>query len=159
LDTTASGQQIKCLTVVDEYTHECLAIDVAESIRSRRAIGASSRVVSLHGALLFMGSDNRPTSSARPSWSLVLIAHAGIATVLNDPGEPRQSGTDESFNGKFRDGCLSIERFRSRRKAAVPDRSLSQSLYRGYVTTAPLQYLTPAECKLELRKELQPAVL
>jgi len=114
--------------VVDEYTHECLAIDVAETIRSRRVIGASSRLVSLHGALLFMGSDTGPTSSARPSWGLELIAHAAIATVLNDPGEPQQSGTDESFNGKFCDGCLSIEWFRSRRKAAVPDRSLSQSL-------------------------------
>lgn len=37
-DTTASGQQIKCLTVVDEYTRECLAIDVAGAIRSKRVI-------------------------------------------------------------------------------------------------------------------------
>lgn len=114
--------------MVDKYTHDCLAIDVAETIRSRRVIGASSRVVSLHGARLFIGSDNGPTSSARPFWSLRLIAHAGIATVLSDPGGPRQNGTDQSFNGKFRDGCLSIEWFRSRRKAAVPNRSLSQSL-------------------------------
>lgn len=47
------------------------------------------------------------------------IAHAGIATVLNHPGKPWQNGTDESFNGKFRDQCLSIEWFRSRREAAV----------------------------------------
>ena len=44
-DTTAAGQQIKCLTVVDEYTRECLAIDVAGSIRSKRVIEVLSRLV------------------------------------------------------------------------------------------------------------------
>ena len=55
-DTTASGQQIKCLTVVDEYTRECLAIDVAGAIRSQRVIEVLSRLVSLYGAPLFMRS-------------------------------------------------------------------------------------------------------
>lgn len=116
-DTTARGQQIKCLTVVDEYTWECLAIDVAGAIRSRRVIEVLSRLVSLHGAPLFMQSDNGPefVSHAILEW----IAHSGIATVLNEPGKPWQNGTDESFNGKFRDECLSIEWFRSRREAAV----------------------------------------
>lgn len=59
-DTTAEGQQIKCLTVIDEYTHECLAIDVAGSIRSRRVVEVLSRLVSIHGAPLFMQSDNGP---------------------------------------------------------------------------------------------------
>ncbi len=49
-DASASGQQIKCLTVVDEFTRECLAIDVAGSIRSSRVIEVLSRLVSLHGA-------------------------------------------------------------------------------------------------------------
>ena len=57
-DTTAAGQQIKCLTVIDEYTRECLAIDVAGSIRSRRVVEVLSRLVSIHGAPLFMRSDN-----------------------------------------------------------------------------------------------------
>ena len=48
-DTTASGQQIKCLTVVDEFTRECLVVDVATSIRSKRVIEVLSRWVSLHG--------------------------------------------------------------------------------------------------------------
>jgi transposase InsO family protein len=57
-DTTAEGQQIKCLTVIDEYTRECLAIDVADSIRSRRVVEVLSQLVSIHGAPLFMRSDN-----------------------------------------------------------------------------------------------------
>ena len=100
---------VKCLTVVDEYTRECLAIDVAGTIRSRRVIEVLSRLVSLHGAPLFMRSDNGPefVSHAILEW----IAHSGIATVLNDPGKPWQNGTDESFNGKLRDECLNEEVF------------------------------------------------
>lgn len=62
-------------------------------------------------------SDNGPgfVSQAILEW----IAQAGIAAVLDDPGKPWQNGTDESFNGKFRDECLSIEWFRSRREAAL----------------------------------------
>jgi putative transposase len=59
-DTTAQGQQIKCLTVIDEYTRECLAIDVAGSIRSKRVVEVLARLVSMHGAPLFMRSDNGP---------------------------------------------------------------------------------------------------
>jgi putative transposase len=154
-DTTASGQQIKCLTVVDEYTRECLAIDVAGAIRSRRVIEVLSRLVSLHGAPLFMRSDNGPefVSQAILEW----ISGSGIATVLNDPGKPWQNGTDESFNGKFRDECLSIEWFRSRREAAV----LIEAWRNHYNEVRPhssLQYLTPVEFKRELRQNLQPAV-
>lgn len=132
--------------MVDEYTRERLAIHVAGAIRSKRVIEVLSRPVSLHGAPLFMRSDNGPefVSQAILEW----IAHAGIATVLNDPGKPWQNGTDE---------CLSIEWFRSRREAAV----LIEAWRNHYNEVRPhssLQYLTPAEFKLELRKESQPAI-
>jgi len=118
-DTTATGQQVKCLTVVDEYTRECLAIDVAGSIRSKRVIEVLSRLVSVHGAPLFMRSDNGPefVSQAIIEW----IVHAGIATVLNDPDKPWQNGADESFNGKLRDECLSIEwSFKTDKRVLTP---------------------------------------
>jgi len=154
-DTTASGQQIKCLTVVDEYTRECLAIDVAGAIRSKRVIEVLSRLASLHGVPLFMRSDNGPefVSQAILEW----IAHAGIATVLSEPDKPWQNGTDERFNGKFRDECLSIEWFRSRREAAVLIEAW-RSHYNKVRPHSSLQYLTPAKFKLELRKELQPTI-
>jgi putative transposase len=66
-DATAEGQRIKCLTVVDEFTHECLAIDVAGSIRSKRVIEVLSRLVSLHGAPPFLRSDNGPEFVTRAS--------------------------------------------------------------------------------------------
>ena len=153
-DTTATGQQIKCLTVVDEYTRECLAIDVAGSIRSKRVIDVLSRLVSLHGAPLFMRSDNGPefVSHAILEW----IAQAGIATVLNDPGKPWQNGADESFNGKFRDECLSVEWFRSRREAAVIIESWRQH-YNEVRPHSSLAYRTPAEFK-QHNQLPQPAV-
>ncbi len=154
-DTTATGQQLKCLTVIDEYTRECLAIDVAGSIRSKRVIEVLSRLVSVHGAPLFMRSDNGPefVSQAILEW----IASAGIATVLNDPGKPWQNGADESFNGKFRDECLSVEWFHSRREAKVFIESWRQHYNEVRPHSSP-QYLTPTEFKQQLRQDLQPAV-
>ena len=64
-DASASGQQIKCLTVIDEFTRECLAIDVAGSIRSGRVIEVLTRLVSQHGAPRFLRSDNGPEFVSR----------------------------------------------------------------------------------------------
>ncbi len=57
-DACANGQQLKCLTVIDEFTRECLAIDVAGSIRSNRVIEVLSKLVSVHGAPAYLRSDN-----------------------------------------------------------------------------------------------------
>ena len=103
--------------MIDEFTRECLAIDVAGSIRSARVIDVLTRLVSMHGAPLFLRSDNGPEfiSTAILGW----LAEAKIDTALIDPGKPWQNGADESFNGKFRDECLSMEWFRSRTEARV----------------------------------------
>jgi putative transposase len=143
-DTTASGHQLKCLTVVDEYTRECLAIEVAGSLRSQRVIDTLSRLVSLHGAPLFMRSDNGPEFISRAI--LEWITASGIETALIEPGKPWQNGTDESFNGKLRDECLSLEWFRSRREAVV----VIEAWRRHYNAVRPhssLNYLTPHEFK------------
>ena len=68
-DSCANGQQLKCLTVIDEFTRECLAIDVAGSIRSKRVIEVLTRLVSQHGAPLFLRSDNGPEFVSRASSS------------------------------------------------------------------------------------------
>jgi putative transposase len=116
-DMCANGQQLKCLTVVDEGVHESLAIDVAGSIRSRRVIEVLARLVSERGCPKVLRSDNGPefVSRALLSW----IASEGIGSHLIEPGKPWQNGTCESFNGRFRDECLSVEWFRSREEARV----------------------------------------
>jgi putative transposase len=114
-DACANGQQLKCLTVVDEYTRECLAIDVAGSIRSGRVIEVLSRLMSVRGCPQVLRSDNGPefVSKAILQW----IVRNKLDSALIDPGKPWQNGTNESFNGKFRDECLAMEWFRTRDEA------------------------------------------
>lgn len=116
-DTCANGQPLRCLTVVDEFTREALAIDVAGSFRSRRVIDVLSRLMSVHGPPQRLRSDNGPefVADAVQKW----LAIEGVATVYSEPGKPWQNGTNESFNGKFRDECLDAEWFPNRRVAKV----------------------------------------
>ena len=143
-DACANGQQLKCLTVIDEYTRESLAIDVAGSIRSARLIEVLTRLVSQHGAPRYLRSDNGPefVSKAVLKWLL----EANIDTALIDPGKPWQNGADESFNGKFRDECLSLEWFRNRTEAKI----VIEGWRRHYNEVRPhssLSYETPVEFK------------
>ena len=96
-DHCANGQQLKCLTVADEFTKEGLAIDVDGRIRSGRVIEVLSRLVSARGAPRFVRSDNGPefVSKALLSW----IVTQGIGTALIEPGKPWQKGVAESFDG------------------------------------------------------------
>jgi putative transposase len=140
-DHCANGQRLKCLTVTDEFTKEGLAIDVGARLRSSRVIEVLSRLVSQRGAPAFLRSDNGPefVSRALLSW----ITKQGVHTALIDPGKPWQNGVGESFNGKFRDECLSLEWFRSRAEAKV----VIEKWRRHYNEVRPhssLGYLTPA---------------
>jgi putative transposase len=82
-DRCANGQQLKCLTVTDEFTKEGLAIDVHGRIRSPRVIEVLSRLISERGAPVLLRSDNGPefVSKALLSW----IAAQGIGTALIEP--------------------------------------------------------------------------
>ena len=103
--------------MIDEFTRECLAIDVAGPIRSDRVIEVLTRLISKHGAPRFLRSNNcsESVSHAILDW----LAASGIETALINPGKPWQNADNESFNGKFRDECLSLEWFRSRAEAGV----------------------------------------
>ena len=143
-DTCANGQGLKCLTVIDEYTRECLAIDVAGGIRSRRVIEVLAQLVTTHGAPAYLRSDNGPEFVSRAV--LAWLQEAGIATALNDPGKPWQNGADESFNGKLRDEHLSLQWFRNRVDARVSIEHWRQH-YNDVRPHSSLGYLTPAEFK------------
>jgi putative transposase len=147
-DWAANHQQLKCLTVTDEWTKEGLAIEVDGRIRSGRVIEVLSRLVSERGAPMFLRSDNGPefVSRALLKW----IVAQGIETALIDPGKPWQNGLAESFNGKFRDECLSLEWFRSRAEA----KAVIETWRRHYNEVRPhssLGYLTPAAFAAKIR--------
>jgi len=141
-DACANGQQLKCLTIIDEYTRECLAIDVAGSIRSSRVIDVLSRLISQHGAPRYIRSDNGPefVSAALLTWAV----SQQIETAFIDPGKPWQNGTNESFNGKFRDECLAMEWFRNRIEARIVIEDW-RAHYNNVRPHSSLQYITPAE--------------
>ena len=141
-DACADGRQIKCLTIIDEWTRECLAIDVAGSIRSRRVVDVLARLVSERGAPRYVRSDNGPefVSKALLRWT----KDEQIDTAFIDPGKPWQNGTDESFNGTFRNECLSMQWLRNRVEAAV----VIEMWRRHYNEVRPhssLDYRTPIE--------------
>jgi putative transposase len=98
-------------------TRECLAIDVAGSIRSKRVIEILTQLVSVRGAPRHLRYDNGPEFVGRAI--LEWVQAEGIETVPIDPGTPWQNGADESFNGRLRDECLSLEWFRSRHEARI----------------------------------------
>ena len=116
-DACANGQQIKCLTVIDEFTRECLAIDIGGSIRSGRVIEVLSKLISDRGAPRYLRSDNGPEFVSRAV--LQWLAQAGVETAPIDPGKPWQNGANESFNGKFRDECLGMQWFKNSVEAQV----------------------------------------
>jgi len=148
-DTLADGRSLKCLTVVDEWTRESLAIDVGSGIRAARVIEVLARLVSLRGAPRYLRCDNGPefVSRALLRW----MASEGIETAFIDPGKPWQNGTNESFNGRFRDECLSMEWFRSLTEA----RAVIETWRKHYNETRPhssLGGMTPTEFMSQFTK-------
>lgn len=154
-DACANGATLKCLTIVDEFTRESLAIDVATSIRSERVISVLSRLMTLHGAPGFLRSDNGPefVSEVVTTW----LRDANVQTVHSAPGKPWQNGLNESFNGKFRDECLNAEWFASLREARVVIESYREQ-YNSVRPHSSLGYRTPHEFKKLLQQTSPPGV-
>ena len=114
-DSLVNGRRIKCLTVADDFSHEC--VDIATDF----GIGGQYVTRLLDQAALFRGypaavrTDNGPefTSRAFIGWTQT----HGIRHLLIEPGRPMQNGYIESFNGKFRDECLNEHWFETLRQA------------------------------------------
>ena len=108
--------------------------------------------MSLHGTPRYLRSDNGPefVAAAILRW----LQEATINIGLIDPGKPWHNATDESFNGKLRDECLSVQWFRNRIDARVSIEQWRQH-YNQVRPHSSLGYLTPAEYK---RKHLADAM-
>jgi putative transposase len=143
-DRCTNGDAIKCLTIVDEGSRECLAIDVAGGIRSRRVIELLERLVKERGAPRHIRSDNGPEflAYAVQDW----LREAKIETAYIQPGKPWQNGLNESFNGRLRDECLNAEWFANRTEAAVLIEQFRRR-YNEYRPHSSLGYQTPIEAR------------
>ena len=103
-DTLASGRSFRTLNVVDEFTRECLAIEVDTSLPGARVTRVLDHLREQRGLPELLIMDNGPefTGKALDSWAY----HHGVRLHFIDPGKPIQNAYVESFNGKFRDECL-----------------------------------------------------
>lgn len=114
-DSLASGRRIKCLTVADDFSHECVDIAVDYGISGEYVTRVLDRAAVFRGYPLAVRTDNGPefTSRAFMAWA---NSH-GIRHILIEPGRPMQNGYIESFNGKFRDECLNEQWFETLHQA------------------------------------------
>ena len=111
LDVLDDGRRFRILTVVDDFTRACLAIDVDTSIGGRRVAEVLQRLIDTREKPAMLVTDNGPEfiSRALDAWA---YAH-GIDLHFIEPGKPNQNAYVESFNGRLRDECLN-ERFTPR---------------------------------------------
>jgi putative transposase len=143
-DALGGGTPLKILTIGDEFTRECMALEAATSIPATTVIQVLTRLFNEHGAPQYMRSDNGPEFIAQTlkTW----LASTSAQTAYIEPGCPWQNGFQESFHGRFRDECLNGTLFRS----VVEARIVIESYRREYNTERPHQslgYQTPMELK------------
>ena len=114
---THDGRTLRLLTLIDEYTRECLAIRVARRLGSAEVLETLADVMLWHGIPEYIRSDNGPEFIAKElrQW----LAKLGTGTLYIEPGSPWENGYCESFNGKLRDECLNGEIFYSLQEAQI----------------------------------------
>ena len=128
---TEDGRAIRMLTVIDEYTRECLAIRTARRIRSDDVIHTLTELFVINGAPEHIRSDNGPEFTAKVvrGW----LERVGVKTLFIEPGSPWENGYNESFNGKLRDELLNGEIFYSLKEVQI----LTERWRREYNTIRP----------------------
>ena len=141
-DQTVSGQTLKILTVVDEWSREAVNITVTTRMTSRDVQQVLDTMVGQYGQPRRVRSDNGSEFLARTiqAWS---AAH-GIQSALIEPGKPWQNGVNERFNGTLRDECLSREVWTSVQEAQVVIEQWRQA-YNAERPHSSLGYQTPTE--------------
>jgi putative transposase len=117
MDRTDDGRPIKMLTLIDEFTKECLALHPARRIRANDVIDIFADVMIEHGIPEHIRSDNGPEMIAKNlrRW----LGRLGVKSVYIEPGSPWEHGYCESFNGKLRNELLDGEIFYTLREAQV----------------------------------------
>lgn len=116
-DRTHDGRTLKLMTIVDEYSRECLAVEVDRKLNSRDVLRVLARLMLRHGIPGYIRSDNGPEFIAKAvrEW----LGRLEVGTLFIEPGSPWENGYIESFNGKLRDELLNGEIFYTLREARV----------------------------------------
>lgn len=141
-DRTETGTTLKWLSIVDEYTRECLALKVARSLTSEDVLDTLAELFAMRGVPQAIRSDNGPEFIAQAirEW----LGRVSVETLYVAPGSPWENGYAESFHSKLRDEFLSQEVFESV-SAARRQTAAWREDYNHYRPHSSLGYQTPAE--------------
>jgi putative transposase len=141
-DQTADGRGLKLLPVVDEYTRECLTIEVERGLTAEDVVSTLEYLFEVRGEPEFIRSDNGPEfiAEAVRGW----LAGRGASTLYIAPGSPWENADSETFNSRLRDELLDREVFETLKEAKVivEDHRLDYNHRRPHSS---LGYRTPAE--------------
>jgi putative transposase len=141
-DRTTSGSALKWLSVVDEFTRECLTLKVARGITSEDVIDALAELFAMRGVPQHVRSDNGPEfiALAIQKW----LGQIGVETLYIAPGSPWENGYAESFHSRLRDEFLAVEEFENV-AAARKLTTAWQDDYNHHRPHSSLGYSTPTE--------------
>ena len=139
-DGFVDGRRLRCLNIVDDFTKECLAIEVDTSLPGRRVVSVLEQLAERRGLPRSVTVDNGPefVSKALDEWAY----RKQLQLRFIEPGKPQQNAYIESFNGKFRDECLNEHWFLSMRHAREIIAGWRQE-YNDKRPHSSLGYLTP----------------
>ncbi|MEJ2058533.1 MAG: IS3 family transposase [Desulfofustis sp.] len=117
MDRTHDGKRFRMLTVIDEYSRECLSIKVSRKLNSTDVIDTLLDLFIMKGLPDYIRSDNGSEFTAQlvRKW----LAKLQVKTLYIEPGSPWENGYNESFNGKFRDELLDGEIFYTLKEAQI----------------------------------------
>jgi putative transposase len=117
LHHTHDGRKFRILTLIDEYTRQCLAIDIARRMNHETVMERLAEIFTRRGVPTFIRSDNGSefTADNIRKW----LKKVGVQTLYITPGSPWENGYIESFNGKLRDELLNLEIFDTLYEAKV----------------------------------------
>ena len=148
-DRTHGGRTLKWLSIVDEYTRECLALVVARSITSEEVLDVLADLFMVRGVPDHIHSDNGPEfiAKAMRQW----LERTGAKTLYIAPGSPWENGYAESFHSRLRDELLNVEEFAhvAEARSAAERWQLDYNHHRPHSS---LDYQTPAEFASVCRK-------
>ena len=116
-DRTSDGRDFRMLTLIDEHSRECLAIDVARRLNSENVLERLSDLFVRRGVPDYIRSDNGPEFTAKKvtEW----LERVEVKTLFIEPGSPWENGYNESFNGTLRYELLDVELFDTLLEAKV----------------------------------------
>ncbi len=142
MDLTEDGRRLKMMPIVDEYSRECLSIDVERSITAEDVISTLASLFRQRGAPAFIRSDNGPEFVAKAI--KIWLETSGVKTLYIEPGSPWENAYSETFISRFSDELLRREVFADllEAKVLVEDYRCHYNHQRPH---SALGYLSPAE--------------